>query len=44
MHVVITGRDASQSLVEMADMVTLMQEIKHPFLSAGVKAQKGIEF
>jgi len=43
MHVVITGRDAPQTLLEIADMVTLMQEIKHPF-SSGVKAQKGIEF
>lgn len=43
LHVVITGRDAPQLLIEMADMVTMMQEIKHPF-SSGVKAQKGIEF
>ncbi len=43
LHVVITGRDAPQALMDAADMVTLMQEIKHPF-SSGVKAQKGIEF
>jgi cob(I)alamin adenosyltransferase len=43
LHVVITGRDAPQAMMDVADMVTLMQEIKHPFKS-GVKAQKGIEF
>ena len=43
LHVVITGRDAPQSLVDLADMVTEMKEIKHP-LQNGIKAQKGIEF
>jgi len=43
LHVVITGRDAPQRLVDMADMVTEMKEIKHP-LQNGIKAQKGIEF
>lgn len=43
MHVVITGRDASQGLVDFADLVTEMTEIKHPY-QKGVKAQKGIEF
>jgi cob(I)alamin adenosyltransferase len=43
MHVVITGRDAPSCIIEMADMVTEMTEIKHP-LHSGVKAQKGIEF
>lgn len=42
-HVVITGRNAPRQLVEMADLVTEMQQVKHPF-QAGVKAQKGIEF
>ena len=42
-HVVITGRDAPPELVELADLVTEMREIKHPY-KAGVKAQKGIEF
>ena len=42
-HVVITGRDAPQALIDFADLVTEMREIKHPF-AAGVKAQKGIEF
>jgi cob(I)alamin adenosyltransferase len=42
-HVVITGRDAPPELIEFADLVTEMREIKHPY-AAGVKAQKGIEF
>ena len=43
LHVVITGRNASPGLVEFADLVTEMVEIKHPY-QQGVKAQKGIEF
>jgi cob(I)alamin adenosyltransferase len=42
-HVVITGRNAHASLIEMADLVTEMTLVKHPFRQ-GVKAQKGIEF
>jgi cob(I)alamin adenosyltransferase len=42
-HVVITGRNAHASLIEMADLVTEMTLVKHPF-RAGVKAQKGVEF
>ena len=42
-HVVVTGRDASQALIDAADLVTEMKEIKHPF-SVGIKAQRGIEF
>lgn len=42
-HVVITGRNAKEELIEMADLVTEMEMIKHPFRS-GVKAQKGVEF
>ena len=42
-HVVITGRNAKPELIEMADLVTEMTLVKHPF-RAGVKAQKGIEF
>ena len=42
-HVVVTGRDASPGLVELADLVTEMREVKHPFHD-GVKAQRGIEF
>jgi cob(I)alamin adenosyltransferase len=43
LHVVVTGRNAKPELVEAADLVTEMTQIKHPF-RAGVKAQKGIEF
>jgi cob(I)alamin adenosyltransferase len=43
LHVVVTGRDAPDCLIEMADMVTEMIEIKHP-MQSGMKAQKGIEF
>jgi cob(I)alamin adenosyltransferase len=42
-HVVITGRNAHASLIEMADLVTEMTLIKHPFRQ-GVKGQKGVEF
>lgn len=42
-HLVLTGRDASLSLIEEADLVTEMREVKHPYAS-GVKAQPGIEF
>jgi len=41
-HVIITGRGALPELIELADLVTEMKEIKHPF-NAGVKAQIGIE-
>jgi cob(I)alamin adenosyltransferase len=43
MHVIVTGRNAKDELIEIADLVTEMTEIKHPFRS-GVKAQKGVEF
>ncbi len=42
-HVIITGRNAKEELVEIADLVTEMSMIKHPFRS-GIKAQAGIEF
>ena len=43
LHVVVTGRNAKEPLLELADLVTEMTMVKHPFRS-GVKAQKGIEF
>ena len=43
LHVVVTGRNAKPELIEIADLVTEMSQIKHPFRS-GVKAQIGIEF
>ena len=42
-HVILTGRNAHESLIEIADLVTDMAQIKHPFRS-GIKAQPGIEF
>jgi cob(I)alamin adenosyltransferase len=42
-HVVLTGRNAKEQLIELADLVTEMTLIKHPFRS-GIKAQKGVEF
>ena len=42
-HVVLTGRNAKDELIEAADMVTEMSLIKHPFRD-GIKAQKGVEF
>jgi cob(I)alamin adenosyltransferase len=42
-HVVITGRNAAEELIEIADLITEMTLVKHPFRS-GVKAQAGIEF
>lgn len=43
LHIVLTGRDAPQALIDAADLVTEMKEIKHPFYS-GIRAQQGIEF
>ncbi len=43
-HVVCTGRNASKKLIELADLVTEMKMIKHPFSEQGIPAQKGIEF
>ena len=42
-HVVMTGRNAKPELIEVADLVTEMTLIKHPFRS-GIKAQPGVEF
>ena len=42
-HVIVTGRNARDELIEIADLVTEMEHVKHPFRS-GVKAQAGIEF
>jgi cob(I)alamin adenosyltransferase len=43
LHVVITGRDAPQALIDFADLVTEMREVKHP-LQHGIKAQPGLDF
>ena len=43
LDLVLTGRDAKEEIVGLADLVTEMKEIKHPFKS-GIKAKKGIDF
>lgn len=43
LHIVITGRDASEGLLEVADLVTEMKDIKHPFKN-GVPAQPGFDY
>jgi cob(I)alamin adenosyltransferase len=43
LHIVVTGRDAPKALIDAADMVNEMGEIKHPFRE-GIRAQRGIEF
>ena len=42
-HVIITGRNAHEALIDFADLVTEMREIKHPF-QKGIKAQPGLDF
>jgi cob(I)alamin adenosyltransferase len=44
LHIVVTGRNAKDELIEAADLVTEMTLVKHPFREQNVKAQKGIEF
>lgn len=43
-HVVITGRNAPQALIDAADLVTEMGQVKHPFREQNVRAQAGVEF
>jgi cob(I)alamin adenosyltransferase len=43
LHIIMSGRNAPQQLIDAADLVTEMREIKHPF-HAGIYAQQGIEF
>lgn len=43
-HVILTGRGAMPELIKVADLVTEMKLIKHPFREQGIKAQPGIEF
>jgi cob(I)alamin adenosyltransferase len=43
LHVVVTGRNARYELIDLADLVTEMKLVKHPYRS-GIKAQKGVEF
>jgi len=41
---VMTGRNAPATLIEIADLVSEMKEIKHPFRKQGIVAQPGVEF
>jgi len=43
-HVILTGRNAHPQIIEMADLVTEMKEVKHPYKDQGIIAQRGIEF
>lgn len=44
LHIVVTGRNAPEALVELADLVSEIRAVKHPYREQGVKAQRGIEF
>ncbi|MFN8453176.1 MAG: cob(I)yrinic acid a,c-diamide adenosyltransferase [Anaerolineae bacterium] len=44
LHLIITGRYAPPALIEYADLVTEMRELKHPFREQGIRAQAGIEY
>ncbi len=44
LHLIITGRYAPQALIDFADLVTEMREVKHPYREQGITAQPGIEF
>ncbi len=44
LHIAVTGRNAPAALVELADLVSEVRAVKHPYREQGVKAQKGIEF
>jgi len=44
MHLVMTGRNAPAKLIDFADLVTEMQEIKHPFREQGILAQAGVDY
>lgn len=42
-HVILTGRNAHPAIVDLADLVTEMREVKHPY-QKGIQAQRGIEY
>jgi cob(I)alamin adenosyltransferase len=44
LHIVVTGRHAPAELIKLADLVSDIRPIKHPYQTQGVKAQKGVEF
>jgi cob(I)alamin adenosyltransferase len=44
LHIVVTGRHAPEDLIELADLVSDIRPVKHPYQEQGIKAQKGVEF
>ena len=44
LHIVVTGRHAPEGLIELADLVSEIRPLKHPYQEQGIKAQKGVEF
>jgi cob(I)alamin adenosyltransferase len=44
LHVVVTGRNAPQELLDLADLATEMRPIKHPYHDQGIHAQQGVEY
>ena len=44
LHIIVTGRNAKDEMIEIADLVTEMTLIKHPFREQNIKAQRGIEY
>jgi cob(I)alamin adenosyltransferase len=44
LHLIITGRYAPPALLDFADLVTEMRNIKHPLETQGIRAQRGIEY
>ena len=44
LHIIVTGRNAKDELIDLADLVTEMTLIKHPFREQNIKAQRGIEY
>ena len=44
LHIVVTGRHAPEGLIELADLVSEIRPLKHPYKEQGIKAQKGVEF
>jgi cob(I)alamin adenosyltransferase len=44
LYLISTGRNAPRALIEAADLVTEMREVKHPLHTQGIRAQKGMEF
>lgn len=44
LHIVVTGRHAPDALIELADLVSEIRPLKHPYQTQGIKAQPGVEF